>query len=176
MAEEKGVAKPARISSSHRKAHIVDNFVLLFGDRESADSEPAYLSDEATSDLSEEQIFRRSVRGYMSRIDELRRQITDKYLAKQLTQDKLDAQLFELRVQSRFSSLAAQKRQAIKVNYQRKLLLCEKIYTLAIQLQTLYIELAELLDRRAAHTTEIHRRSRLCATALYEYKKRTESA
>ncbi|GBE61350.1 hypothetical protein, conserved [Babesia ovata] len=174
MVDEPGAARTHRASPSHKKAPIVDNFVLMFHNK--GDSEPAYLSADPAASLTSEAAFRQKVRDYLDQIDELRREITDKYHAKQLTEDKLDALLFELRVQSRFNALNIKKRQTIKVNLQRKLLLCEKIYVLTIRLQKLYIDLAELVDSRAARCIEQHRTSRLCATALYEYKKRVASS
>lgn len=176
MAEAPGAAQASRATLSQKKAPIVDNFVLLFHDKEANTVDNAYLDAASDANLSPEETFRRNVRDYLERIERLRDEITDKYHAKQLTQEKLDAQLFELRVQSKFNALNAQKKQAIKVNYQRKLLLCQKIYTLTVQLQSLYIELSDMVDKRALHTMEIHRSSRLCVSALYEYKKRMDSS
>ncbi|ORM40510.1 uncharacterized protein BXIN_2149 [Babesia sp. Xinjiang] len=158
-----------------KKAPIVDNFVLLFHNNDENTGEQEYLDAESDADLSPEESFRWNVRNYLQRIEELRAEITDKYLAKQSTQAKLDAQLFELQLQSKYNALNVQKCNAIKVNYQRKLLLCQKIYSLAVQLQTIYIELAEMVENRMIRTTELHRSSRLCASTLYEYKKRMES-
>ncbi|CDR95472.1 hypothetical protein, conserved [Babesia bigemina] len=170
MADEPGAARTRRPSSGPRKAPIVDNFVLMFYNKDG--SAPAYSSADCAGSLSSEASFREKVRDYLERIKELRREITDKYHAKKLTEDKMQALLFELRVQSRFSALNVKKRQAVKVHLQRKLLLCEKIYLLTIRLQKLYIELAELVDSRASHCVQLHRTARRCASALYEHRRR----
>ncbi|GFE55747.1 IMP-specific 5 -nucleotidase, putative [Babesia ovis] len=169
------MAEAPRAPSSVKKAPIVDNFALLFYDKDGhSDFVDKCKDEKGDVQLTEEELFRKKVYTTLERVEQVRDEITDKYLAKQLTEEKLCAQLYELKQQSRFNALNTQKKQAIKVNYQRKLLLCQKIYTLTVQLQTLYIELANMIEKRIEHTMEIHRISRLCVTALYEYKKRTK--
>lgn len=176
MAKDPGEGKLVGQSSQSRKAPIVDNFALLFYSGDHRESRPDADSTNEGNDSAEECQYREDLRKYLHRIDELRRQITDKYHAKQLIQVKLDAQLYEIRNQSRFNAVNAQTKQAAKLNYQRMHLLCEKIYSLSMSLQKMYLELAEIVDKRSEHTMEIHRRSRLCASALYDLKKQQKSS
>ncbi|KAK1940301.1 hypothetical protein X943_001752 [Babesia divergens] len=173
MADDQGTVEVTRQHSLSKKAPIVDNFVLLFYNGSHNGSQSSASGDDASAPSTAEESFRRSLKDYLDRIEDLRCQITDKYQAKQLIQVKLHAQLIESEHQARFNACNLQTQNGIQLNYKRMLLLCEKIYTLSIQLQTLYLELAELLEKRLDHTVEIHRRSRLCCSALYDFKKQS---
>ncbi|EDO05344.1 hypothetical protein BBOV_I002620 [Babesia bovis T2Bo] len=157
-------------TSTAKKAPIVDNFALLFYDNDATEAESPVLNVEPEQKLTKEGEYREKLYKSWKQIEQLRDEITDKYLAKQSTQDKLDGILMEWQVQVRFNMANEQTQQSVKVNYQRILLLYQKIQALTLQLQNLYVEMALLIEKRLIHVIDIHKKARECVSILYDKK------